>query len=568
MRYRKFIVPIAAAALALTSMVGCSPAAPAPTTEPGTLAPETTQPAPPPAPARALRVWAGNSTPISVDFNPFHVDNALHATFGAIYEPLFFFNELKADPPAGMLGESYELSEDGMVLTIKLKAGLKWNDGQPLTADDVVFTYGYANNKSDRMASTEAPDATTVVLTYTEPQFTSVPGILGSTWMVPKHIWEPIGDAWNEQINENPVGSGPYVVSATSDASYTTVGNEHFRDGVPAVNEVQYIGLDSNQSSEDMLKTGQLDWVGQFIANPDPVLAGGNLATMNNQLDPTVIVACVNVDLGCKGLQTDPAVRQALNLAIDRASIAEKAFAGLTGLANPAMVLLPRDDQWVTDAALKESPQSPDVAAAEQILIAAGYAKNDKGIFAKDGKALSLDLFSPDGWTDYNDAAKLISEAAGKAGIEIKYRTVSEAQYWDPVGQGDFELAMFGLTQSQVPDPYQVYREYYTTERTTATGDWPNGQNYSRYSNKVVDEAMQQAARTNDDAIKKAAYAQVQAEISRDLPYIPVVLNASQAFFNVRDFTGWPSEDNLYANPLPYRAVASAIVLANIKPAQ
>ena len=564
MRYRKSIVPVAATALALSMLAGCSPSSPTPT-EPGATTPETSQA---PAPARPLRVWAGNSTPISVDFNPFHVDNALHATFGAIYEPLFFFNELKADPPTGLIGESFELSEDGLVLTIVIKANQKWSDGEPLTADDVLFTYTHPYNKSDHLVSAEAADATTAVLTYDEPQFTSVPLLLGNPWMLPKHIWEPIGDKWNDQVNENPVGSGPYVVSATSDASYSTVGNPNFRDGVPAVSEVQYIGLDSNQSSEDMLKTGQLDWVGQFIANPDPVVADGVIATMNNQLDPTVIIACATVDLGCKGPQTDPAVRQALNLAIDRAAIAEKAFAGLTGLSNPAMVLLPRDEQWVTDAALKESPQQPDAAAAEQILIGAGYAKNDKGIYAKDGRALSLDLFSPDGWTDYNDAAKLIAEAAGKAGIEIKYRTVSEAQYWDPVGQGDFQLAMFGLTQSQVPDPYQVYYEYYTTARTTATGDWPNGQNYSRYSNKVVDAAVKRAAGTNDDAIKKAAYAEVQAEIAKDLPYIPVVLNASQAFFNVRDFTGWPTPDDLYANPLPYRAVASAVVLANLEPAQ
>ncbi|MGC3953381.1 MAG: ABC transporter substrate-binding protein [Propionicimonas sp.] len=564
MRYRKFFVPIAAAAIALTSLAGCSPSSPAPT-DPGTASPGGSQA---PVPARPLRVWSGNSTPISVDFNPFHVDNALHATFGAIYEPLFFFNELSADPPTGLIGESFQLSEDGKTVTIKLKPNQKWNDGEPLTAEDVVFTFTYANNVNDHLVSAEATDPTTAVFSYADPQFTSVPLLMGNTWIVPKHIWEPIGDKWNDQVNENPVGSGPYLVSATSDASYTTVGNPNFRDGVPAVNEVQYIGLDSNQSSEDLLKTGQLDWVGQFIANPDAVTAGGTIATMNNQLDPTVIIACVNPDLGCKGPQIDPAVRQAINAAIDRASIAEKAFAGLTGLSNPAMLLLPRDQQWLNDPALGESPQQPDAARAEQILTAAGYAKNDKGIYAKDGKPVSLDLFSPDGWTDYNDAAKLIAEAAGKAGIEIKYRTVSEAQYWDPVGQGDFQLAMFGLTQSQVPDPFQVYHEYYSGKRTTKVGDWPNGQNYARYVNPTVDAADKQAADTNDDAVKKQAYATIQTEIARDLPYIPVVLNASQAFYNVKDFTGWPTADDLYANPLPYRAVASAIVLTHLKPAQ
>lgn len=561
MRYRKFIAPLAATALALTLMAGCSPSSPAPA---GTASGTTSEAA---AEARPLRVWSGNSTPISVDFNPFHVDNALHATFGAIYEPLFFFNELKADPPTGLIGESYTLSEDGKTLTVKIKAGQVWNDGEPLTAEDVVFTFGYANNKSEHLVSAEAPDETTAVFTYDTAQFTSASLLLGNTWIVPKHIWEPIGKAWNDETNAEPVGSGPYMVSATSNASYTTVANPKFRDGAPAISEVQYVALDSNQSSEDMLKTGQLDWVGQFVANPDGITSNGAISTMNNQLDPTVMIACVSVDLGCKGPQTDPAVRQALNAVIDRAAIAEKAFAGLTGLANPAMLLLPRDEQWLADPALSESPQAPDVAKAEEILTTAGYAKNDKGVFAKDGKAISIDLFSPDGWTDYNDAAKLIAEAAGKAGIEIKYRTVSEAQYWDPVGQGDFQLAMFGLTQAQVPDPFQVYHEYFTGKRTTEVGAWPNGQNYSRYVNPLVDEADKKAASTNDAAVKKEAYAVIQKEIARDLPYIPVVLNASQAFFNTRDFAGWPSESDLYANPLPYRAVASAIVLAHLTPA-
>lgn len=550
---------LAGAAVALSvALTGCTSPAPAPqdTSSGGT-----------PVKAPVLRVWSGNSTPITVDFNPFHVDTAMHATFGAIYEPLFFFNELSAAAPTGLIGDSYTYSADGKTITIKIKSGLKWNDGQPLTAEDVVFTFGYGSNKSEHLTSATASDDTTVVLAYDEPQFTSAPLLLGNTWIVPKHVWSSI-DKWMDETNPKPVGSGPYQVKTTSDASYSIEGNANFRDGVPAINEVQYVGLDSNQSGEDMIKTGQLDWIGQFIANPDPITASGDVATMNNQLDPTVIITCADTAKGCKGAQTDPAVRQALNAAIDRTSIAEKAFAGLVGTSNPAMVLLPRDQAWLSDPSLGESPQQPDAATAEQILTGAGYAKGSDGFFAKDGKKITLDLFSPDGWTDYNDAAKLIAESAGKAGIEVKVRTVSEAQYWTPISDGDFQLAMYGLTQSLVADPFTIYHEYYYGPSTDKVGTTPNGQNYSRYNNAVVDAAVKKASATNDEATKKAAYAEIQAQIAKDLPYIPVVLNASQAFFNVRSFTGWPTADDLYANPLPYRAVASAIVLAHLKPRQ
>jgi peptide/nickel transport system substrate-binding protein len=546
-----------AVALALT-LAACTAPAPAPTssTTSGSAVAKTA----------SLRVWAGSSTPISVDFNPFHVDTALYGTYGQIYEPLFFFNQLSADAPVPMLGESYEYSADGKVVTIKLKAGVKWSDGQALTADDVVFTMGYGPNKTDKLISAKATDPTTVVLSYKTPQFTSASQLLGATMIVPQHVWSKISN-YMKETNPNPVGSGAYVVKATSDASYTFALNPNYRDAAPAITEVQYLGLDSNQSGQDMLTTGQIDWTGMFVANPDSVTSGGDIGTMNQQQDPTVIVTCSDQSKGCKGAQTDPAVRQAINLAIDRPALGDKAWAGLVGKANPAFVLLPRDARWLTDQSLAESPQAPNTAQAQQVMEAAGYTKDAKGYYGKDGKEINLDLFSPDGWTDYNDAAKLIAEQAGKAGIRITPRTVSEAEYWTPVTNGDFQLAMYGLTQSIVADPFTNYDQYFSGKSTAKVGDAPTrGQNYSRYSNAIVDAAVDAAAATNDEATKKAEYAKIQAQIAVDLPYIPVVLNASQAFFNTRNFTGWPSDDNLYADPLPYLSVAPAIILTHLKP--
>ncbi len=516
--------------------------------------------------ASTLRVWAGSSTPITVDFNPFHVDTALFGTYGSIYEPLFFYNQLSADPPTPMLAESFSYSADGRTVTIKIKPNVKWSDGEPLTADDVVFTLGYGPNKTDKMVSATATDATTVEVKYSTPQFTNESQLLGATMIVPTHVWSKITD-YMKETNPKPVGSGAYSVKTTSDASYTFTANPNYRDGAPPITNVQYLGLDSNQSGQDMLTTGQIDWTGMFVANPDAVTADGAIATMNQQQDPTVIVTCSDQSLGCKGAQTDPAVRQALNVAIDRPALAEKAWAGLVGEANPAFVLLPRDQQWLGDPSLTPSPQAANAAQAAQLLEAAGYAKDAKGFYGKDGKEISLDLFSPDGWTDYNDAAKLIAEEAGKAGIKVTARTVSEAEYWTPVTNGDFQLAMYGLTQSLVADPFSNYDQYFSGKSTAKVGEAPTrGQNYARYSNPGVDKLIEVAGSTNDAGDKKNAYGMIQEQIANDLPYIPVVLNASQAFFNVRGFTGWPSADNLYADPLPYLSVAPAVVLLHLKP--
>ncbi|WP_350347453.1 ABC transporter substrate-binding protein [Agromyces sp. G08B096] len=468
-----------------------------------------------------LRVWAGSATPINHNFNPFAVDTAVHATYGAIYEPLFFFNQLSAEPPTGLIGESYEYSEDGTTLTITIKPDQQWSDGEPLTAEDVAFTFTYGSNVDEQLVSAEATDETTVVLTYSEPKFTAASLILGATWIVPKHIWEDIDDFMSE-TNPEPVGSGPYTVKSFTEAAYTVEANELFRDGAPAVKEVQYLGLDSNQSSQDLLATGKIDWVGQFIANPDAVTGSGEISTLNQQQDPTVMITCANAELGCEGPQTDPAVRQAINVAIDRATIREKAFAGLAGEATPSFTLQPRDEQWLSDPSLATSPQESDAAEAGAILEAAGYTKDADGFYGKDGVAIEIDLFSPDGWTDYNDAAKLISEQAAEAGIRINARTVSDAEYWTPISAGDFQSALYGLTQSLVADPYSNYSEYFAGTSTAPVGEDPlAGQNYSRYSNPVVDQAVLAAGATQDVPTKQAAYAQIRRRSPATCPTSP-----------------------------------------------
>jgi peptide/nickel transport system substrate-binding protein len=517
---------------------------------------------------RPLRVWAGSTTPIPENFNPFAVGTAVHATYGAIYEPLFFFNQLSADEPEGLIGESFEFSEDGRVITIAIKPDLVWNDGEPLTAEDVAFTFQYGPNVDAQFVSAEVQDETTVVLTYSEPKFTAASLILGSTWIVPQHVWEGIED-YAAETNTEPVGSGPYTVKSFTDATYTVEANELYRDGAPAVKEVQYLGLDSNQSSQDLLTTGRIDWVGQFIANPDSVTGSGSITMLNQQQNPTVIITCSNTELGCEGPQTDPAVRQALDLAIDRGSINERAFAGLAGASTPSFTLQPRDEQWLADPSLAESPQTADVDAATGVLEDAGYTLGSDGVYEKDGQKVEIDLFSPDGWTDYNDTVKLIAEQAAEAGIAINGRTVSDAEYWTPIGAGQFQTALWGLTQSLVADPFSNYDQYFWSESTAPVGEQPvSGQNYARYVNPEIDAAVEAAAATDDEAIKQEAYATIQEDIARDLPYIPVVLNASQAFYNTAAFTGWPTDGDLYAAPLPYLATANARVLVALEPTE
>ena len=137
---RKATVAIAAGVVALSvALAGCSPSSQSSSSGDA-----------------VLRVWAGSATPINHNFNPVrrrhrrprHVRRDLRAA--VLLQPAL--ERLRA---TGLIGDSYEYSEDGKTLTVKIKPDLKWNDGEPLTADDVVFTFGYGSNKSDKLVSAE-----------------------------------------------------------------------------------------------------------------------------------------------------------------------------------------------------------------------------------------------------------------------------------------------------------------------------------------------------------------------------------------------------------------------------
>ncbi|WP_333812503.1 ABC transporter substrate-binding protein [Timonella senegalensis] len=518
-----------------------------------------------PKEGRPLVVWAGSQTPIVANFNPYS-PTVLHAALGSIYQSLFFYNKAAAGDPVPMLGESAEWAEDGKSLTIKIRPGVKWNDGTDFTVDDVIFSFTNDTAKADYVDSVEKIDDSTVKMNFNAVSFTNAYSILGATYMVPKHIFEKEADLVTF-ANATPVGTGPYKVQAVTDASYTIVANENYwEEGKPQVKEVQWIGVDANNSAESLFKAKQLDWATMFIAQPDTLTADGTLGYLAIHQNPTTLYTCSNAKLGCTGAQTDTAVRQALNLAIDRKTVNEKAFFNLSGDMSPTFAKPGRDDQWVAEGMPATSPQTADVAAATKILEDAGYTKGGDGIYEKDGKKVSMKLISVDGWSDYNAAAELIQAQAKEAGIEIKASTVTWDEFSDSRMTGNFELIVGGVVGTPIADPYQIYRDWFSGDYTQKvgtqleSGEW----NMARYDNPVVNEAVKKAATTNDEATKKEAYAAIQKEIVNDLPYIPMFLSASQTFYNQVDFDGWPTQDNLYSFPPAWDGMSSGVVLANL----
>lgn len=512
---------------------------------------------------QTFTIFSGAQTPVVANFNPFS-PTPLAGTTGMVYQPLFHFNRMTSEDAKPLIGTDYEFNEDGRELTINIRDDAKWNDGEPLTVDDVVFSFTYDVSRPETMTEAIAVDENTVKLVFTDPQFVNVVSLLGSAVMLPEHIWADNDDPTGG-TNENPVGSGPYVVDEISGGAYTFTANEEYWDQ-PKLKDVRFLAIDGNQAAEDLVASGEIDFTSIFSANYQSMVDAG-MGYMVLPSDPTVLYTCANADLGCEGPQTDPAVRTAINLAIDRQTITDKAFVGLTTPMSPTLALLGRDDMWIGEDQPHEAPQSADPSAAGKVLEAAGYTRNSDDIYEKDGVPVELTLNSVDGWTDYNNAGKLIEEQALAAGIKITAGTFSWQEFSDGRQTGQFELILGFLQTTSIADPWRIYSDFLTTEKTAPVGEQlaPSDMNFTRYSNPIVDEAVLAASATDDETIKAEAYDRIQTEIVRDLPYIPVNMNASQSFYNDTDFTGWPTEDNLYAFMQSGSPLEMAYIVQNLE---
>lgn len=516
-----------------------------------------------------LVAYTGQAGDYQINFNPFSPSRI--GALGTIYEPLFFNNKAEVSEPVPLLGTESSWNEDGTVLSVTLREGVKWSDGEAFTADDVAFTFDMikanpAINTGGFDGEVAAVDDTHVTLTFAEPAFVRGPDLL-NTAIVPEHLWKDVNPA--EDVMEKPVGTGAYVLEDFKPQAFTYKANPDYWGGEPAVKQIRFLALSGNQAGADAIAAGTIDW--QTGPIPDIQNTHENFPNYDaytqaqNQM---VLATCSSAEMGCEGPQTDPAVRQALYYAMDRQQINSLAFMDTASDMSPTFALTPSQDSFVASSVTEKTvPLEPDTAKAGELLEAAGWAKGDDGIYAKDGERLSLTIEVVTGWTDYITAVDTIASQAAAAGIEVKAAQSSWNEWTDKKGKGNYQLVIDSLWQGPTADPYYLYNYFYDSTSGAKVGE-AAGNNYSRYSNPVVDEAIQALVRLplDDAAARQPYFDTIQAEIVRDMPYIPILTGGTTSVWNTAKFTGWPSDDDLYAFPAVWSAMDAAEIFKHLEP--
>jgi peptide/nickel transport system substrate-binding protein len=520
-----------------------------------------------PAAERVLNVHGGANGQFTQNFSPFSPAATL-GTWGLIYETLMFFNQAKSNDVQPVLATKYEFGDSGKSLTFTLREGVKWSDGKPFTAEDVAFNFLYRKNNPKLNTGTNIADAvvldpTHVKIIYTEPVYTQLWNIAGQTWIVPKHVWEPIADPAAD-TNAKPVATGPFVMGNFSPQNYVLNRNPtYWEAGKPQIAGLRFWAFAGGDAAVAALAQGQLDWTGLFI--PDPNKQFVDKDPTHNKVKNEAFLYLTNlVPNLTKAPLNDLAVRQAINLALDREKIIKLAFADLGKMPSPLEMVLPVFADWVApkwkDAKLEYSPDK-----AKQILEAAGYVKGADGIYAKGGQRVSFTCHVVTGYTDYISTLQIVTELLTAVGIEFKTKEVAYAAFTAAGQSGDFEMLITNGWGG--PSPYFMYDNI-----LSSTSIPPNrgNQNLARWKNAKVDAALITFGATppeNIEALKQAIFA-VQDELMAELPYIPVQQSSALAEFRTVNATGWPSDENPYALALPFSNPDNGIVAKNLTPAQ
>jgi len=422
------------------------------------------------------------------------------------------------------------LSADGKTVTWKLKRGVTWHDGAPFTADDCVFNWQYARDPATA-AVTIGPykdikvtkvDSHTVRVEFTKPTPFWADAFVGTAGqLIPRHLFaEFIGaKSRDAPTNLKPVGTGPYkfvdfkpgdMVRGELNANYH-LPNRPFFDTIEMKG-----GGDAVSAARAVLQTGEFDFAWNLQVEDEIlkrletggkgrafITPGGNIEFMQLAFaDPNTEIEGERAHPNSRHpIFSDPAVRQAMALLIDRKSIQEFIY-GRTGVATSNFVNNPErfrstNTKW---------EYSLDKANA--VLEAAGWKRGSDGIREKGGRKLRF-LYQTSINAPRQKTQAVIKQAASKVGIELDLKSVTGAVFFssdvaNPDTYGKFwaDMQMYTTTMTQ-PDPERFLDQYVSWELSSKANKW-QGRNISRWRSEDYDKAFT-AAVGELDPVKRAA---------------------------------------------------------------
>ena len=499
---------------------------------------------------------AGQSDNLTQVFNPFLENTALGVTYNGsfIYEPLVQINTAAIGKDIPWLAKSWVWSQDNKTLTVTLQDNVKWTDGKPFSADDVVFSYQLLqkfpalNLQGVPAGEVSSPAPNQVVFAFKDPSEQLFPSIVSAP-IVAKHVWEPVKDPTTYQ-DQNPVGTGAFKVGQFSPQSLLLVRNDDYWQPKAQLASIRFVPYKDNSTVTNAMVQGQADWAGTYIANADKTFTSKN--KNYHFWAPRAGTDGLIPNLERWPL-SDIAVRRAISLGVNRKQVAaasgEVAATSVTGLPLPAY-------QSAVSSQYKNANFVEDKAKAEQTLQAAGYAKADDGYYAKGGKRVEFSCSFPSAYTEIAARVQVLVSQLKDIGIKLNIDTTTVDDINPRTAKGDFDSTM-GYPVSSPPRAFSFYNDtmnpnlYYPIGQAT-----PSFQNIERFRDDQAAELFKQYPAATTDEQRQQILDKIETVFVEQLPWIPMFYWGSYSSWSTAKVTGFPDPDNPYFTAVPNVVVA------------
>lgn len=469
------------------------------------------------------------------------------------------------------------VSADLKVVTWKLRPGVKWSDGSPFSAEDVVFTWKYISDKATASPSSDAAqgivsvvarDANTAVVTYKDPNPNFYQFGVGSLGLIlQKKQFEPTLGANANKAAENlkPIGTGPYKIVELKPGDVGTYAlNENFRDpNKPYFKTVTFKGGgDAVSAARSVFQTGDFDYAwnlqveasilrqliqggkGDFLGQPGPNVERVNLNFANP--DPA---------LGDKRSEpdtkhpffSDKNVRRALAMASDREQIGKELYGdGLTGKASCNQ--LAGSTAFESKATAAMDVCKFNIAAANKVLDDAGWVKGADGVRAKGGVRLKV-TFATTVNPLRQKTQDILKKSWEQAGFSVELKQVPARVFFtntSPEGANQFFYDLTMYTNGTEPDPTSYMNNWTCGSIAQKSNNW-NQTNYHRYCNPEYDKLVADLRKETNPAKRNELAAKLNDLIVGDVVTIPLVnrfavSSAKSKALKGTVLTGWDSE--------------------------